>query len=208
MPSVTKPTEHRRHQLPRAPGWCRARRRPTTEAGRRLVRRCARGLAPRPVCYLPICGSLASCGARAPCTRSSPSASARNSFSKRKCCSRDSGDRHIPARRCCSAAIARYSVALTIVSSHASSIRPAGAKARAWDAQTGPITQVLEWKARTLCVGVSVKFSLHLRQDKVERVSASSPGQPGSLTSIANVRCPRNQVNFTSDRGRTKMRGG
>ncbi len=77
--------------------------------------------------YLTICGSLAGCGARAPCKHSSLPASARSSFSRRKCCSRDSGDRHIPARRWCSAAIARYSVALSIVSSHASSLRPAGA---------------------------------------------------------------------------------
>ena len=112
----------------RAPWWCRARLRPTNgskPAEAPLVQR----RWTRPVYYLTICGSLASCGARAPCTRSSSSASVRNSFSRRKCCSRDSGDRHIPARRWCSIAIARYSVALTMVSSHASSIRPAGAGA-------------------------------------------------------------------------------
>jgi hypothetical protein len=52
-------------------------------------------------------------------------------LSRRKWCSRDSGDRHIPSRRWCSAAVARYSVALTMISSHASFLRPdlcAGAK--------------------------------------------------------------------------------
>ena len=46
----------------------------------------------------------------------------------RKCCSRDSGDRHIPARRWCSAAIARYSVASCIGSSPRELHRRAGAE--------------------------------------------------------------------------------
>ena len=47
------------------------------------------------------------------------------SFSRRKCCSRDSGDRHIPARRWCSEASARYSAALIMISSYAISFVPA-----------------------------------------------------------------------------------
>ena len=62
---------------------------------------------------------------------------ARNSFSMRKCCSRDSGDRHIPARRWCSAAIARYSVASSMVSSHANFIRPADAGTNGMGRQNG-----------------------------------------------------------------------
>src|SRR5262249_44608335 len=49
--------------------------------------------------YLTTCGSLAWREGRAPCKTSSRSASARSSCSWRKCCSRDSGDRHMPARR-------------------------------------------------------------------------------------------------------------
>jgi hypothetical protein len=59
--------------------------------------------------------------------RSSLSASARSSFSRRKCSSRDSGDRHIPAQRWCCRAIARYSIVVTMMSSHASAVRPAEA---------------------------------------------------------------------------------
>src|SRR2546423_4493125 len=40
----------------------------------------------------------------------------------------------------------------------------------AWDAKTGPITQVFEWKVRTLCVGVSVELNLHPFRNNVERV--------------------------------------
>jgi hypothetical protein len=123
--------------------------------------------------YLTICGSLACCGAPSPCKHSSRSASARSSCSKRKCCSRDSGDRHIPAKRWCSAAITRYSLALIIVSSHASSLRPAGAGANGVGRSNGSPELVLERKARTLCVGVSSGVSLHLHGDKVERVSPS-----------------------------------
>jgi hypothetical protein len=63
-----------------------------------------------------------------PCKRSSLSASARNFFSRRKCSSRGSGDRHIPAQRWCCRAIARYSIAVTMMSSHASSVHPAQAE--------------------------------------------------------------------------------
>src|SRR5262244_4585803 len=65
------------------------------------------------------CLLLACAGASGPCKRCSLSASARSSFSRRKCSSRDSGDRHIPAQRWCCRAIARYWSALTMVSSHA-----------------------------------------------------------------------------------------
>src|SRR5262245_25164939 len=53
-------------------------------------------------------------GASGPCKRSSLSASARSPFSRRKCSSRDSGDRHIPAQRWCCRAIARYSIVLVM----------------------------------------------------------------------------------------------
>ena len=53
------------------------------------------------------------------------------------CCSRDSGDRHIAARRWCSAAIARYSVASSMVSSHANFIRPADAGTNGMGRQNG-----------------------------------------------------------------------
>ena len=100
--------------------------------------------------YLTTCGSLACSGVPTPCERSLPSARARNSFSRRRCCSRDSGERHMPARRWCSAAIARYCVASTMISSHARSIRPAGAGTKGAGRLNGS-HQSFEWKARTLC---------------------------------------------------------
>src|SRR5262245_66089254 len=60
------------------------------------------------------CGFLGFSGAHTPSKYSSLSASARNFFSRRKCSSRDSGDRHIPAQRWCCRAIARYSIALAM----------------------------------------------------------------------------------------------
>jgi hypothetical protein len=66
------------------------------------------------------------------------SASARSSFSRRKCSSRDSGDRHIPAQRWCCRAIARYWSALTMVSSHARPFARPKPGRTAWDTQRGP----------------------------------------------------------------------
>src|SRR5882757_9674797 len=73
----------------------------------------------------------------------------------------------------------------------------------AWDAKTGPITQVFEWKVRTLCVGVSVELNLHPFRNKVDRVphrlsefpmaalllsvagAASSGGSPAQIGRLA-----------------------
>jgi hypothetical protein len=96
--------------------------------------------------------------------RSSLSASARSSFSRRKCSSRDSGDRHIPAQRWCCRAIARYSIEVTMMSSHASAVPPAKPERTAWDAQTGPIkvrlenSNALRWRSIDLSLHNNPKF--------------------------------------------------
>jgi hypothetical protein len=116
------------------------------------------------------------CRTSAPPKHSALSASARSAnpsscFSKRRCSSRDCGDRHIPAKRWCSAAIARYSIALTMVSSYARASVPACAGAKIWDAKKrAPSTQISKGKDRTPCVGVSMHLSLPLRRHGVERI--------------------------------------
>jgi hypothetical protein len=84
-------------------------------------------------------GSLYQCGtgvARPGCLDIQPGGSGH--------CWRNSDDRHIPATRWCSAALVRFSVAITIASSHARGshgsplARPAPERT-AWDARTGPI---------------------------------------------------------------------
>src|SRR5262245_7728822 len=99
-------------------------------------------------------GLLACSVAQPACKRSSKlSASASNPCSKRKCSSRDSGDRHIPAQRWCCRAIARYSIAVTMDSSHA--CYSSGRDRKAWGRSNGSVRV----ENRNLCLGVSIYFA-------------------------------------------------
>jgi hypothetical protein len=149
---------------------------------------------------LTICGSLASCGARAPCKHSSPPAilfpcasAARGIQVTGTYRQGDGVPRPSPGIRLHRAWYPPTPISFA---------RPTPERT-AWDAKTGPITQVFEWKVRTLCVGVSVELNLHPFRNKVERVphrlsefpmaalllsvagAASSGGSPAQIGRLA-----------------------
>src|SRR5262249_53513834 len=60
----------------------------------------------------------------------------------------------------------------------------------AWDAQRGPIKEVWEWKARTLCVGVSRRavctFTATKSRDRVPRRTYRARCNAGGRSHLAN----------------------
>src|SRR5262245_34863902 len=118
------------------------------------------------------------------------SARARNSFSRRKCSSRDSGDRHMPARRWCSAAIVRYCVASTMTSSHACSFARIDRSEGRGTLKRVP-QQVSNGKARTRCFGVSIASqSAPLPGRSRENPPSRPPGGRGlGHLSLLNKEC-------------------
>jgi hypothetical protein len=135
-------------------------------------------------------GSRTCSGVRSRGRHSSSFASASNSCSRRRCYSRDAGERHMPARRWCSAAIDRYSVAPTIGSSHATPFaRPGGRSKTQWDAQTGPIKKSWNEGSNAL-IAFRVAANMHLCPDRVERLTRlTSPGPEVPLWAGAPIRC-------------------